>query len=147
MKAAAITALLAASLATAEVIWTFQKFENGVEVPFTAGPQTKFQSQAMAKVGETRKRNHLNGRTTVASSNWCGAALTGSGFTSIVGTWIVPPISLRPGQTVAEGPGILQWIMGGTLSELTGSGQVNIAWTGMAPAGINSVPLFGTPPK
>ncbi|KAJ6474208.1 hypothetical protein C8R45DRAFT_1077588 [Mycena sanguinolenta] len=78
MKATAITALLAASLATAEVTWTFQKFENGVEVPFTVGPQTKFQSQAMAKVGEARQRNRLNGRAsgvTVQSGNWCGAAL------------------------------------------------------------------------
>ncbi|KAJ7907590.1 hypothetical protein B0H13DRAFT_1879423 [Mycena leptocephala] len=88
MKAAAITAILAASLATAEVTWTFQKFENGTEV-FSAGPQTMFQSQAMINVGEARKRNRLNGRAsaaTVTSSNWCGAALTGSGFTSVVGT-------------------------------------------------------------
>jgi hypothetical protein len=72
MKAVAITAILAATLATAEVTWTFQKFENGTEVPFSTGPQTRFQSQAMVKVGEIRNRNRLNGRAaaaTVTSSN------------------------------------------------------------------------------
>jgi hypothetical protein len=157
MKAAAITALLAASLATAEVTWTFQKFENGVEVPFTelVGPQTKFQSQAMAKVGEARKRNRLNGRAagaTVTSSNWCGAALTGSGFSSVVGTWTVPTLSLRSGQSASSDPSLAQWvgidgfsnsalIQGGTLSERTSSGQTNFAWTEMLPASLREVSL------
>ncbi|KAJ6474271.1 concanavalin A-like lectin/glucanase domain-containing protein [Mycena sanguinolenta] len=110
----------------------------------------------MAKVGEARKRNRLNGRAsgaTVQSSNWCGAALTGSGFTSIVGTWTVPPISLRSGQTAAGAPGILQWvgidgfsnsalIQGGTLSELVGSTQENFAWTQMQPAAGRAVSLI-----
>jgi hypothetical protein len=157
MKAAAITAILAASLATAEVTWTFQRFENGVEVPFTAGPQTRFQSQAMAKVGEARKRNRLNGRAsgaTVQSSNWCGAALTGSGFTSVVGTWTIPTISLRSGQSAASDPAISQWvgidgfsnsalIQGGTLSELVGGRQENVAWTEMLPAASRDVSLTG----
>jgi hypothetical protein len=155
MKAAAITAILAASLATAEVTWTFQKFENGVEVPFSAGPQTKFQSQAMVKVGEARKRNRLNGRAssaTVTSTNWCGAALTGSGFSSIVGTWTVPAISRRSGQSAASEPSISQWvgidgfsnsalIQGGTLSELVGGSQENFAWTEMLPASLREVSL------
>jgi len=155
MKVAAITAILAASLATAEVTWTFQKFENGVEVPFTAGPQTRFQSQAMDKVGEARKRNRLNRRAsaaTVTSSNWCGASLTGSGFTSVVGTWTVPTISLRPGQSAASDPALAQWvgidgfsnsalIQGGTLSELVGGRQQNFAWTEMLPASLRQVSL------
>jgi len=155
MKAAAITAILAASLATAEVTWTFQKFENGVEVPFTAGPQTKFQSQAMLKVGETRKRNRLNGRAsgaTVQSSNWCGAAVTGTGFTSVVGTWTIPTISLRSGQSASSDPAISQWvgidgfsdsslIQGGTLSQLVGGRQENVAWTEMLPAASRDVSL------
>jgi hypothetical protein len=155
MKAAALTAILAASLATAEVTWTFQKFENGVEVPFTAGPQTKFQSQAMLKVGETRKRNRLNRRATdatVTSTNWCGSATTGTGFTSVVGTWTVPAITLRSGQSANSEPALAQWvgidgfsnsalIQGGTLSELVGSGQENVAWTEMLPAASRDVSL------
>lgn len=155
MKAAAITTILAASLVTAEVTWTFQKFENGVEVPFTAGPRTKFQSQAMIKIGEARKRNRLNGRAsgvTVESSNWCGAAVTGTGFTSVVGTWTVPTLSLRSGQSANSEPALAQWvgidgfsndalIQGGTLSEIVGSGQENFAWTEMLPASLREVSL------
>jgi len=155
MKAAAITAILAASMATAEVTWTFQKFENGVEVPFTEGPSTRFQSQAMIKVAEARKRNRLNGRATgatVTSSNWCGAAVTGSGFTSVVGTWTVPTLSLRSGQSSSSEPALAQWvgidgfsnsalIQGGTLSEITGGGQENVAWTEMLPAALREVSL------
>jgi len=155
MKAAVITAILAASLASAEVTWTFQKFQNGTEVPFSAGPQTKFQSQAMIKVGEARKRNRLNGRAsgaTVTSSNWCGAAVTGSGFTSVVGTWTVPTLSLRSGQSSSSEPALAQWvgidgfsnsalIQGGTLSEIVGGGQQNFAWTEMLPAALREVSL------
>jgi len=155
MKTAAITAILAASVVAAEVTWTFQKFENGVEVPFTAGPQTKFQSQAMLKVGETRKRNRLNGRAsgaTVQSSNWCGAAVTGTGFTSVVGTWTVPTLSLRSGQSANSEPALAQWvgidgfsnsalIQGGTLSEIVGGSQENFAWTEMLPASLREVSL------
>jgi hypothetical protein len=155
MKTAAITAILAASVVAAEVTWTFQKFENGIEVPFTAGPQTKFQSQAMLRVGEARKRNRLNGRaaaTTVESSNWCGAAVTGTGFTSVVGTWTVPTITLRSGQSASSEPALAQWvgidgfsndalIQGGTLSEIVGSGQENFAWTEMLPASLREVSL------
>jgi len=155
MKAAAITAILAASLATAEVTWTFQKFENGVEVPFSAGPSTRFQSQAMIKVGEARKRNRLNGRAsaaTVQSSNWCGASVTGTGFTSVIGTWTVPTLSLRSGQSAASDPSLAQWvgidgfsnsalIQGGTLSELVGGRQENFAWTEMLPASLREVSL------
>ncbi|KAJ7302733.1 peptidase A4 family-domain-containing protein [Mycena albidolilacea] len=155
MKAAVITAILAASLATAEVTWTFQKFQNGTEVPFSAGPQTRFQSQAMVKVGEIRKRNRLNGRAaaaTVTSSNWCGAALTGTGFTSVTGTWTVPTITLRSGQSAASDPALAQWvgidgfsnsalIQGGTLSQLVGGRQENFAWTEMLPASLREVAL------
>jgi len=161
MKAAVITAILAASLANAEVTWTFQKFQNGTEVPFTAGPQTKFQSQAMKLVGEARKRNRLSGRATltssasdatVTSSNWCGAALTGSGFTSVTGTWTVPAITLRSGQSSSSDPALAQWvgidgfsndalIQGGTLSELEGGRQENFAWTEMLPASLRQVSL------
>ncbi|KAF7358650.1 Acid proteinase A [Mycena sanguinolenta] len=155
MKAAAITAILAASLAAAEVTWTFQKFENGVEVPFSAGPPTQFQSQAMIKVAEARKRNRFSGRATdatVQSTNWCGAALTGSGFTSIVGTWTIPTISLRSGQSSGSEPAISQWvgidgfsnsalIQGGTLSQIVGGGQENVAWTEMLPAASRDVSL------
>jgi hypothetical protein len=155
MKVAAITAILAASLAAAEVTWTFQKFENGVEVPFEEGPQTEFQSQALAKVGELRKRNRLNGRAasaTVTSTNWCGASLTGTGFSSVVGTWTVPAITLRAGQSSASNPALAQWvgidgfsnsalIQGGTLSQLVGGRQQNFAWTEMLPAPLRQVTL------
>jgi len=155
MKTAALTVLLAASLAAAEVTWTFQKFQNGTEVPFTAGPQTRFQSQAMLKVGEARKRNRLNGRAsavTVESSNWCGAAVTGSGFTSVTGSWTVPTLSLRSGQSASSEPALAQWvgidgfsnsalIQGGTLSEIVSGGQENFAWTEMLPASLREVSL------
>ncbi|KAJ6518401.1 concanavalin A-like lectin/glucanase domain-containing protein [Mycena vulgaris] len=109
----------------------------------------------MAKVGEARRRNRLNGRAsaaTVTSSNWCGAALTGSGFTSVVGTWTVPTITLRSGQSAASDPSISQWvgidgfsnsalIQGGTLSQLVGGRQENIAWTEMLPAALRQVSL------
>ncbi|KAJ7057669.1 acid proteinase A [Mycena amicta] len=155
MKVAALTALLAASLAAAEVTWTFQKFQDGVEVPFEEGPQTKFQSQAMKKIGEARKRNRLTGRdaaATVTSSNWCGSAQTGTGFTSVVGTWTVPAITRRSGQSSSSEPALAQWvgidgfsnsalIQGGTLSELVGSTQENFAWTEMLPASLRQVSL------
>ncbi|KAJ7448984.1 putative aspergillopepsin-2 precursor [Mycena latifolia] len=155
MKAAAIIAILAASLASAEVTWTFKKFQNGTEVPFSAGPLTRFQSQAMVKVGEARKRNRLSGRAsaaTVTSSNWCGAALTGTGFTSVTGTWTIPTISLRSGQSSSSDPAISQWvgidgfsdsalIQGGTLSELVGGRQENVAWTEMLPAASRDTSL------
>ncbi|KAJ7208965.1 peptidase G1 [Mycena pura] len=106
----------------------------------------------MIKVGEARKRNRLNGRAagaTVTSSNWCGAALTGSGFTSVVGTWTVPTITLRSGQSSGS---ISQWvgidgfsdsalIQGGTLSQLSGGRQSNVAWTEMLPAASRDVSL------
>ncbi|KAJ6524354.1 peptidase G1 [Mycena capillaripes] len=109
----------------------------------------------MAKVGEARKRNRLNGRAsavTVQSSNWCGVVITGSGFTSIVGTWNVPPLSLRSGQSAASDPALALWvgidgfsnsalIQGGTLSELVGGRQENFAWTEMLPAALREVPL------
>jgi hypothetical protein len=156
MKVAAITAILAASLAAAEVTWTFQKFENGVEVPFVelVGPQTEFQSQSMKKIGESRKRNRLNRRATVTSTNWCGSATTGTGFSSVVGTWTVPAITLRSGQSANSDPAISQWvgidgfsnsalIQGGTLSQLVGGRQTNEAWTEMLPASLRTVNLAG----
>jgi hypothetical protein len=155
MKTSAFVALLAASVASAEVTWTFKQFDNGVEVPFTEGPETKFQSQAMAKIGEARKRNRLNGRAagaTVTSSNWCGAAVTGTGFTSVVGTWTVPKLTLRSGQSSSSEPALAQWvgidgfsnsalIQGGTLSEIVGSSQENFAWTEMLPAALRQITL------
>ncbi|KAJ7454559.1 peptidase G1 [Mycena galericulata] len=109
----------------------------------------------MIRVAEARKRNRFNRRaseTTVQSSNWCGAALTGSGFSSVVGTWTVPTLSLRSGQSTSSEPSLAQWvgidgfsndalIQGGTLSELTRSGQTNFAWTEMLPASLKEVSL------
>ncbi|KAJ7247137.1 peptidase G1 [Mycena haematopus] len=109
----------------------------------------------MIKIGEARKRNRLNGRAagaTVTSSNWCGAALTGSGFSSVVGTWTVPTISVRSGQSASSDPALAQWvgidgfsnealIQGGTLSELNGRTQENFAWTEMLPASLRQVSL------
>ncbi|KAJ6556214.1 peptidase G1 [Mycena capillaripes] len=108
----------------------------------------------MVKVGEARKRNRLAraSAVTVTSSNWCGAAVTGSGFTSVVGTWTVPTISLRSGQSSSSDPALAQWvgidgfsnsalIQGGTLSELVGGRQENFAWTEMLPASLREVSL------
>ncbi|KAJ7024954.1 peptidase G1 [Mycena alexandri] len=109
----------------------------------------------MLKVGEARKRNRLNGRAsaaTVQSSNWCGAAVTGTGFTSVVGTWTVPTLSLRSGQSANSEPALAQWvgidgfsdsslIQGGTLSQIVGGGQENVAWTEMLPAALREVSL------
>ncbi|KAJ6505604.1 hypothetical protein DFH09DRAFT_1375250 [Mycena vulgaris] len=153
MKAAAITAILAASLATAEVNWTFQKLENGVEVPFPAGPATRFQSQAMIKVGEAGTHNRLSvAAAPIQSSNWCGAILTGSGFTSVIGTWTVPLLSLRLGQSAASEPGLSQWIgidgftspgllQGGVLSQIVSGGQENVAFTGLLPQPLRDLSL------
>ncbi|KAJ7195053.1 peptidase G1 [Mycena pura] len=109
----------------------------------------------MLKIGEARKRNRLNGRAsgaTVQSSNWCGAAVTGSGFSSVVGTWTVPTLSLRSGQSANSDPALAQWvgvdgfsnsalIQGGTLSQLVGGRQQNFAWTEMLPAALREVSL------
>jgi len=154
MKVSAILALFAATLVSAEVTWTFQRFENEVEVPFEEGPITHFQSQAMIKVGEARKRSRIQRATeaTVTSSNWCGAAVTGTGFTSVSGTWTIPTISRRSGQSTSSEPAISQWvgidgfnnaalIQGGTLSQLVGSGQQNVAWTEMLPAASRNTAL------
>ncbi|KAF7292043.1 Acid proteinase A [Mycena indigotica] len=156
MKVAALVSLLAAvSFASAEVVWTFKKFQDGVEVPLEQGPDTEFQSQALKKVGEVRKRNNRMGRAadaTVTSSNWCGAAVTGSGFSSVVGSWVVPTISRRSGQSSSSSPALAQWvgidgfsnsalIQAGTLSQLSGSTQQNIAWSEMLPAALRQVNL------
>ncbi|KAJ7057666.1 protease acp1 [Mycena amicta] len=126
----------------------------------------------MKKIGEARKRNRLTGRAaaaTVTSSNWvrlssssacskpdfspqCGSAQTGTGFTSVVGTWTVPAITRRSGQSSSSEPAISQWvgidgfsnsalIQGGTLSQLVGSTQENVAWTEMLPAASRDVSL------
>nr|GAT57502.1 acid proteinase A [Mycena chlorophos] len=157
--ASALVALVSASLVAAEVEWTFKKFQDGVEVPFEEGPQTRFQSQAMKKVSEARKRNRASfaGRkaaTTVESSNWCGAAVTGTTYSSVVGTWTVATLSRRSGQSSASDPALAQWvgidgysddalIQGGTLSQLEGSSQENYAWTEMLPASLKEISLTG----
>ncbi|KAJ7752342.1 peptidase A4 family-domain-containing protein [Mycena metata] len=153
MKAAVITAVFAASLATAEVTWTFQKFENDIEVPFPAGPATRFHSQAMIKLGEAGKRNRLNAAAApVQSSNWCGAILTGSGFTSVFASWAVPPLSFRSGQSAASEPSLAQWVgidgftspglfQGGVLSQIVSGGQENVAFTGLLPQPLRDLGL------
>jgi len=154
MKTAALFALLAASLVSGEVVWTFKKFVGDVEVPFEEGPSTKFQSQAFKKINEARasKFNPRAKAATVTSSNWCGAAQTGTGFSSVIGTWTIPTITRRSGQSSSSEPALAQWvgidgfsnsalIQGGTLSELVGSTQENFAWTEMLPAALREVNL------
>ncbi|KAJ6552972.1 concanavalin A-like lectin/glucanase domain-containing protein, partial [Mycena capillaripes] len=83
------------------------------------------------------------------SSNWCGVAVTGPGFTSIIGTWTVPTLSLR---SAASESALAQWvgidgfsdsslIQGGTVSEIIGGSQENFAWTEMLPAALRQVSL------
>nr|GAT46915.1 acid proteinase A [Mycena chlorophos] len=153
--AAALIALVSASLVSAEVTWSFKKFQDGVEVPFEEGPPTKFQSQALQRVREARKRSRIErraGAVTVESSNWCGAAVTGTTFSSVVGSWTVPTLSRRSGQSSSSDPALAQWvgidgfnndalIQGGTLSELEGNSQENFAWTEMLPASLREVSL------
>nr|GAT57501.1 acid proteinase A [Mycena chlorophos] len=153
----ALVALVAASIASAEVTWEFKKYDNGVEVDFEEGPATKFQTQVLQRVSDARKRNRASfaGRkaaTTVTSSNWCGAAVTGSDYTSVVGTWTVATLSRRSGQSSSSDPALAQWvgidgysndalIQGGTLSQLEGSSQENYAWTEMLPASLKQISL------
>ncbi|KAJ7615959.1 concanavalin A-like lectin/glucanase domain-containing protein [Roridomyces roridus] len=159
MKTAILITLIAASLTAAEVTWTFAKFEGGVEVPLedVVGPPTEFQSNAAQRVSDARKRNRFNRRTdeeTVTTENWCGAVLLGSGF-SVVGTWTVPAITLRAGQSSSGQPAVAQWvgidgltngalIQGGTHSEFVDGQQQNVAWTEMLPAsaGILSFTIY-----
>ncbi|KAF7333822.1 Acid proteinase A [Mycena venus] len=141
MKAAALIAILAASLATAEVTWTFQKFENGTEVPFTAGPLTSATASTGARLPP---RSHRPTGAVPPSP--------APGFTSVTGTWTIPTISLRSGQSSSSDPAISQWvgidgfsdsalIQGGTLSQLVGGRQENVAWTEMLPAASRDVSL------
>ncbi|KAJ7615978.1 peptidase G1 [Roridomyces roridus] len=108
----------------------------------------------MSRVSDARKRNRFNraAQATVTSSNWCGAALTGTGFSSVVGTWTIPAITARSGQSSSSEPSISQWvgidgfsnsalIQGGTLSELVGGRQENVAWTEMLPAASRDTTL------
>ncbi|KAF7318354.1 Acid proteinase A [Mycena chlorophos] len=156
--AAALVALISASLVSSEVVWSFKKYQDGVEVDFEEGPVTKFQSQALQKVSDARRKridSRIAGRstqTTVTSSNWCGAAVTGTTFSSVVGTWTVPAITRRSGQSSGSEPAISQWvgidgysddalIQGGTISQLVSGSQQNAAWTEMLPAASKDVSL------
>ncbi|KAF7318351.1 Acid proteinase A [Mycena chlorophos] len=156
--AAALVALISASLVSSEVVWSFKKFQDGVEVDFEEGPVTQFQSQALQKVSEARRKridSRIAGRATdatVTSTNWCGAAVTGTTFSSISGSWVIPAITRRSGQSTSSEPALSQWvgidgfsndalIQGGTLSQLVGGGQQNVAWTEMLPAASRDTSL------
>jgi len=157
--AAALVAFLTFASVQAEVTFTWKKMKDGVQVAsgVTVSNSTGSRSKPMAQIAEARKRRRESAkfapRATVSSSNWCGAALTGTGFTSVTGQWTVPVLSLRPGQTAAQDPALAQWvgidgfsdtslIQAGSLSELVnGVGQENIAWVEMLPGALIEVSL------
>ncbi|KAH8892469.1 concanavalin A-like lectin/glucanase [Thozetella sp. PMI_491] len=136
----------------ASVEWSFKTFQDGVEIGTALGPQTELQTNVMQRVQEARKEKRLTAAE--SSSNWCGAAQTTTGtFKSVVGSWKVPTISLRSGQTNSQQPSIAQWvgidgfsnsalIQGGTLTQISSSGsQSTFAWVEMLPAALHSVSL------
>ncbi len=118
----------ASQLAQATAVWEFRTFQNGVEVPTVQGPETQFQTNVMQWVQASRQKEREVAAE--SSGNWCGAAQTTSGtFKSVVGSWTVPTLSLRSGQTNRNEPSIAQWvgidgfsnsalIQGGTLTQV-----------------------------
>jgi len=147
-----IGAISLSQLAAAEVVWDFKSFQDGVEIATTEGPPTELHTSLIQNLQKARKKQRDVAAET--SSNWCGAAQTTTGsFKSVVGTWTIPSISLRSGQTNSDEPSIAQWvgidgysdqslIQGGTLTQIQSNGdQETIAWTEMLPASLKSVSL------
>jgi hypothetical protein len=67
---------------------------------------------ALGSVLPVTGRDAIEKRNEV-TANWCGAvsvAPSGTTFKTVVGTWTIPELSLRSGQTVGEGPSIGQWV-------------------------------------
>ncbi len=130
MKAAVAIILGGLSLtqfALAEVKWSFRTYQDGIEIATAEGPNTKFQTNVAQRVESARLKKRVD-----VFTNWCGAAqttTTSNPFKSVVGTWVVPSISLRSGQTNRNEPSIAQWvgidglsngalIQGGTLTQV-----------------------------
>ncbi|KAH8880495.1 concanavalin A-like lectin/glucanase [Thozetella sp. PMI_491] len=154
-----ITALFLATtptLASAAVTWSMKAYDNGVEVPYH--DDIMILGDVGSRLNQRIQDAKAKRATTVAtSSNWCGSvAQTTSGtYQSVSGTWTVPTISLRSGQSNSDEPSAAQWvgidgdgcasgalIQGGTLSQIGRNGrQTNIAWTEMLPAALKSISL------
>jgi hypothetical protein len=97
---------------------TITRISNGKEVPVELGPDLGRSSQRSSST-----KRSVNRRTVIEfSENWCGMsnvdAPSGTTWTNVFGTWVVPEISLRDGQTPSETPELTQWvgIDGDTLS-------------------------------
>ncbi|KAF7305803.1 Acid proteinase A [Mycena chlorophos] len=149
VQVSAFLVLALACCVSAQATWSFKKFQDGVEVPLEQGPATELRSATLQKLKRIRNLPR-RARANVDNPNDCGAAVTGTGFTSIVGTWNVPTIQT----TGASPPGLLQWvgidglsetadagIQGGTLSEIQDGAQVNFAYVDMLPAALQQAML------
>lgn len=83
---------------------------DGRELPVVRGPKIDASSRRSQRTprrdGKTLKRDQT-------FSNWCGASnidSPGGSWNSVSGTWTVPQISLRQGQSSNSDPSLVQWV-------------------------------------
>ena len=114
------------------VEYTIVRTDNGKEVPVKLGPDLGISSRGPVRVNApvTRRNNVQN------TGNWCGMSNTvpppGASWVNVYGTWVVPTVSLRAGQSASQTPSVAQWvgidgddscatglIQGGTVSQVS----------------------------
>lgn len=121
MKNFAATVLLAAGLAQAAPRAAVQGLDYTVKLTRSNGEELpvkvrELEPEMAAALGRRQSKMKMEGRDVSTTTNWCGAAVYNPNddptteFTQVVGTWTVPAISLRDGQTIDNQPSIAQWI-------------------------------------
>lgn len=165
MKAFTVLSLFAAAVTQAAftdtangVTYTVTHLDaDGSELPVEPGPvidvsnrmaQRESRRKARAAEAEIEKRSQT-------FTNWCGAANqspNGGTWNRISGSWTVPEITLRQGQSASDQPSLVQWIgidgdgcdkggliQGGSGSQIDSTGkQVNYAWFEFVPAPLQT---------
>ena len=93
-----------------EVTITLHRTNTGEELPVTASALEPELAKALSM------RSTRVSQDTSTTSNWCGVAVYNPNddpttqFTQVTGTWTIPTVSLRSGQTNNDQPSIAQWI-------------------------------------
>lgn len=119
MKFVAATILFVAGLAQAALTTTIDGVDVTIKLTRDNGEELPVQIRELEPemAAALDRRQSLKTRRGVSTTeNWCGAAVYNPNddpttqFTQVVGTWVIPSISLRDGQTIDNQPSIAQWI-------------------------------------
>jgi hypothetical protein len=120
--------------------YTLTKTQHGVEVPVTPPPPLNSTRHGLFEAGSrpasNATRKNLK-RDLSVTGNWCGLAQlappSGEVWSEVHGTFQIPVLTTRDGQSYTEQPGIGQWVgldggcgsevlvQGGTESQVSGS--------------------------